>query len=269
VPDVVGRSAEQAAQDLAKAKLAAFNLELYDPNVADGFVISQLPSAGVELPPGSNVALAVSLGPAPAQIRVPDLVGLDEQDAASLLSSTELRGAAYRSFDPSITAGEVIAQAPSPGTTAALDAVVQYLVSEGPGEQPVTVPDVKGRAEADAKKALAAVPLKVQVKKVSHPSVPKGVVISQMPAADSKTARNAQVGVLVSKGNLQRVPAPDLAGQTSEDAKKAATSAGLTWLSAEIATGDYPAGLVFAQYPAAGTEWPLRFPVIGVIAKAP
>lgn len=269
VPDVVGRSAEQAAQDLAKAELAAYKLELYDPNVADGFVISQLPSAGVELPPGANVALAVSLGPAPAQIRVPDLVGLDEQDAAALLSSTELRGAAYRSFDPSITAGEVIAQAPSPGTTAGLDGVVQYLVSEGPGEQPVTVPDVKGRTEADAKKALAAVPLKVQVKKVSHPSVPKGVVISQLPAAGSKTARNAQVGILVSKGNLQRVPAPDMAGQTPEDAEKAATSAGLTWLSVEIATSDHPAGLIFAQYPAAGTEWPLRFPIIGVIATAP
>jgi beta-lactam-binding protein with PASTA domain len=269
VPDLSGRSAEQAAEDLAKARLVALDVDIYDANVAKGFVVSQLPSAGVELPPGSSVGLAVSRGPAPAEIRVPELVGLTEADAAALLSAAKLRGSVYRSFDPSITAGVVIAQAPAPGTTTGLDGIVQYLVSDGPGERPVTVPDVKGRTQEEATKALKAVPLEVQVRSVSHPTVAKGVVISQIPTAGSKTARNAKVGILVSKGNAQRVPAPDLAGKNAEDAEKACSSGGLTWFGIEVATGEHKQGLVFGQYPVAGTEWPLRFPVIGVIAKAP
>lgn len=273
VPDVVGRTAELAAQDLAKAKLAAFKVELYDANVADGFVISQLPSAGVELSPGTNVAIAVSTGPPPEQFRVPRLVGLSESDAAALLDASGLRGAVFRSYDASMPPGEVFAQAPAAGTAAASDAIVQYIVNSGPGagpgDKPVTVPDVAGKTEADAKKVLKEAPLKTKVRRVSHPNVPKGTVISQMPLPGSKAKPDSEVGVLVSKGSLQRVPVPDLMGLSDNDAEAAAKSAGLLWLPVKITTSEQPAGLVFAQYPAVGTEWPLRFPVIGAIAKAP
>ena len=76
---------EEAEKNLATARLRPYRVEGYNPDVGVNMVASQVPSAGVELQPGSVVALAVSQGPAPAQIRVPKLIGLKEEDAKTLL----------------------------------------------------------------------------------------------------------------------------------------------------------------------------------------
>ncbi len=269
VPNVAGRKYEEAVELLASARLAAYRVDSYSSTVAVGFVESQLPTMGAQLQPGAVVALAVSKGPAPSQATVPRLAGLTESEAVAALSSAGFSGNAYRSYSASVTAGSVATQSPAPGTSATYGSAVQYLVSQGPGTASVSVPDVKGLSRSEAEKRLTNAGLKPQVIEAPSVSVAKGMVASQMPPAGSKTAKGGVVGLLVSKGNLSRAAAPTIVGKPSEEASKAVSSAGFTPFIVQVKTAEYPAGQVFQQWPLGGTQWPLRFPILALAAKAP
>lgn len=268
VPDVAGKSFDEAASVLSAARLTPKRVDSYAATVAADYVISQLPTAGVSLAPGGVVALVVSRGPAPTAYRVPQLTGLPEQDAATLLAPLDVTVLAYRSVNNSIPVGVVVTQSPVPGSQVPVGGGIQYLVSSGAGVAPVTVPNVSGDSQKDAEAALKVKGLKPQVNLVTSTSVAKGVVISQMPAAGTRVASGGTVGLLVSKGNLTQGSVPNLAGKSSEEASKAVTAAGFRSVVVEIGIAGYPAGQVFMQFPAAKTGWPLRFPVVCVVAKA-
>ena len=183
------------------------------------------------------------------------------------MESDGIDGAVYRSYNASITAGEVYAQQPPAESLITYDTVVQYLVSQGTGVAAVTVPDLVGDKRDDAEKQLKNLGLKPKVRQMPSSTVAKGVVIRQMPAAGSKTARGAGVGLLVSKGPATKGPVPMLVGLTTDEAEKTTKSAGFTPMAIEVTTADHTAGEVYAQYPDAEVDWPLRLPVIAFVAK--
>ncbi|MGA1844322.1 MAG: PASTA domain-containing protein [bacterium] len=64
VPDVVGLTEAEAAEDIVAAQLTVGTITReYDPNVPAGYVISQNPSADTQVARGSAVTLKVSRGP--------------------------------------------------------------------------------------------------------------------------------------------------------------------------------------------------------------
>ena len=82
VPDVTGRSADQARQALAGQQLAAgTSTEEYSDTVAQGSVISSSPAAGERVPENTPVSLVVSKGMTP----VPDVRGMSKDDATKAL----------------------------------------------------------------------------------------------------------------------------------------------------------------------------------------
>ncbi|HSK47103.1 MAG TPA: PASTA domain-containing protein [Coriobacteriia bacterium] len=267
VPNVMGQTADAAAATLAEQRLVAFRVESFAATAAAETVVSQLPTAGAELQPGTLVAIAVSKGPAPTQLRVPTITGLKEADAEALLDASDLRYVGYRSFNASVSAGVVMTQSPSPESFIPYDGVVQYAVSEGAGVTAVTVPNVVSDKRSAAVQELKQRGLKPTVREVSNPSVLEGRVIAQMPLANSRTAKGAKVGLLVSKGAATSAPVPSLNGLTSEEASKTVRSAGFTPVFVEVATAEHPGGQVFGQFPDAATAWMLRLPVIAVVAR--
>lgn len=268
VPDVTGKTRDEAESAIATARLRTVAVETYDATRAAGYVISQLPSAGVELPPGSSVALAVSKGPAPAQITVPKLTGMTDADAKQLLASLQLEASSLRGINASVTAGEVYAQSPAAGAKVGLNTVVQYVVAET-GSSAVTVPSVEGKKQADAEKALKDKGLKPAVTAVPSASVAKGIVISQMPPAGTKTAKGGTVGILVSKGNLPNASVPNVTEVPQASAEASLSAAGFKPTPILVKISGFTAGNVFAQFPAAGTAWPLKFPVLMLVATGP
>jgi len=267
VPNVTGQTVDEATAALALERLVGYEIKSYTPTGTPGTVVSQLPTAGAELQPGSVVALAVSKGPAPTQLRVPNVIGTKEADAKTLIAASDLRSAGYRANDASIPVGVVIAQAPIPDSFVSYDTVVQYLVSAGPGVNLVTVPSVAGLSESTAEKRLKDAGLKSKVRRMAHPTVAKGKVIAQLPAANARTARDTVVGLAVSKGAPTSAAVPSLAGLASEEASKTVKSAGFKPVFVEIATAEHPPGQVFGQFPEPATSWIVRLPVIAVVAK--
>jgi beta-lactam-binding protein with PASTA domain len=111
------------------------------PTVPVGAVISQVPVGGTLVPPGSAVALTVSLGPAP--VAVPDVTGLAQATAESTLVSAGFTvGTVTNVSSDTVPAGNVVSQAPLGGSLAVPGSAVDLVVSSGPA--PVAVPDVTG-----------------------------------------------------------------------------------------------------------------------------
>ena len=187
--------------------------------------------------------------PAPVQVRVPAVVGLDEQRALAQLRRSGLDVGITRRANER-RAGTVLSQAPDSGTRIPRGATVALVVSNGPREpNRVTVPNVVGLTGADAIRRVDAAGLKAQPQSVFSER-PRGTVVSQVPPARSEAAFGATVRINVSKGR-QQVAVPNLVGHNESFARNALRAAGLVAAVARVASEE-PEGTVVAQDPSAG-----------------
>ncbi len=90
VPAVTGKSEAEAVSVLEKEGFVVSVTESYDSSVESGYVISQSPEADTTAPKGSSVTLRVSQGAEDDKIRVPNVVGLTEEDATVTLVESGL-----------------------------------------------------------------------------------------------------------------------------------------------------------------------------------
>jgi eukaryotic-like serine/threonine-protein kinase len=129
VPDVIGEDHVAAGAEIDGIELIADSspVESGEPR---GTVIGQDPGAGSEVPPGTHVQLAVSLGPGERPTgTVPDVTGPNEVEARATLRES---GFTVLTIDrPAPTSeerGEVILQRPAPGTTLPILTQVRIFV---------------------------------------------------------------------------------------------------------------------------------------------
>jgi hypothetical protein len=115
----------------------------------------------------------------------------------------------------------------------------------------VPVPDVSGKAEADAQTELEAVGFTVKSEEQSSTDVEAGLVIETNPAAGTEVAPDSTVTMIVSSGPGEIV-VPDIVGMTQDEATKAAEAAGLTITFVDDADDPDPDGIIVSQDPAAG-----------------
>jgi len=85
VPDVTGKTYEDAENALQKAGFVVNKTESSSSAIAENHVISQNPDAGSKAPNGSAVTITVSTGAEDSKVRVPDLLGMSEVDAMATL----------------------------------------------------------------------------------------------------------------------------------------------------------------------------------------
>ncbi|WP_434991873.1 Stk1 family PASTA domain-containing Ser/Thr kinase [Arthrobacter sp. Ld5] len=181
VPDVGGRSQDEAAAELDAAGLSVGALqEEYSESVPAGAVLRQDPEQGAERRRGSAVDLVVSLGPAP--IAVPDVVGLPEQDAVDALEEAGLVPVVggTREYSLTVPSGAVVGQSPS-GTSVQRGTDVALTLSRGP--RLVQVPNVFSLTEQRAVEVLEAAGFTVQVD-YTFGSAVLGLVAGQSPSGE-------------------------------------------------------------------------------------
>ncbi len=204
LPNVIGMSETRAESALQAVGLSvgSFN-SIYSNTVQASFIISQNPPAGTLVSPGSSVDLTSSLGPVPAMMTVPNVVGMTQAAAENYLSSVALlaTGTVSQVYSPSISAGYVISQNPAAGTTVATYSAVDLTVSLGPAPSNVIIPDVKDMSQAAAKSALTSAGLVIGTITQSYSStVASGKVISQSPAAGVLSLAGTVVNLTISLG---------------------------------------------------------------------
>jgi serine/threonine-protein kinase len=117
-----------------------------------------------------------------------------------------------------------------------------------------TIPDLRGKKLADARKQLEDDHLLVDTREESSPGVDAGRVIATEPVAGSEVDCNSPVTIVVSKGE-KLVTLPDVTGDQQEVAQAELERAGLV-VDIDTRDADEEEGTVIGQDPAAGSELP-------------
>lgn len=110
VPSVVGATYEDAQSALRSRGLSARRRAQSSETVAEGYVIETDPEAGTQVATGSTVTVYVSSGPANTNQKVPNLSGMTESAAKSLLESYGLTLGEVKRQESDSPAGTVISQ---------------------------------------------------------------------------------------------------------------------------------------------------------------
>jgi beta-lactam-binding protein with PASTA domain len=271
VPNVVGMSQDEATQALNDAGYEVQAKGSYDEEAAEGIVISQSPQGGVVAESGTRVDIIVSQGKSP-EAAVPDVVGKSEADAAEALEDAGFEAVPGSTYNETVAVGLVVTQDPAAGTTAQRGSAVAITVSQGPQPpETVTMPNVIGKAEADAVKALQDLGYGVVIVDVYSDTVAQGVVGLQAPVAGSITEPGIKVGIVVSMGPrpAEFVIVPDVRGMSLEEATATLEEIGLTAASVEIYTELAPQGELFAQLPPPESSVAPGSTVYLIISKGP
>jgi len=202
VPSVDGLTRAQAIDELRQADLRPSPLERPSDTVDEGFAIGTAPREGSEVQRRSRVRLFVSSGP--AQVAIPNLVGLSLDSATARLDDLDLT---YRiTREPSDRPeDEVVAQDPGAGTTLEPGGTVELTVAE-PAEQ-VSVPFVRDLPEGAAVRLIESEGLKASVRRTDvDDAAQDGVVVEQRPPAGTETDSGSRVVLVV--GRFSGTPPP-------------------------------------------------------------
>jgi serine/threonine-protein kinase len=247
VPVVLGQTLQSARAEL---EAAGFKVDIdrrADPSPVDN-VFREVPSAGSKIDKGSTVTLFVSNGP--TTVKVPDVLGLAEQDARKRMKRASLRPFSEHESSRRVAAGNVIRSDPGPGAEIERGSRVTLIVSSGPKQ--VTVPDVKGQDENDAVRQLREANLSVVVRERASRE-PVDTVVEQTPAAGQVVGEGTTVTLFVSNGKVEKVP--DVVGLGQSEAEAELHSAGFrASVRTRSVTVPDQDGTVLSQSPAGGKE---------------
>ncbi|MDD3401908.1 MAG: Stk1 family PASTA domain-containing Ser/Thr kinase [Hespellia sp.] len=182
-----------------------------------------------------------------SKVKVPKLVGLTKEEAIKALNDKNLGYDASEKPSDKYEKGIVMEQKTKEGERVDKNTRIKIVISTGKTAAEVTVPDVKGKDEADAQKALEDAKLVVESATAYDDTVEEGKVISTSPAGGTKAKEGDKVTMKVSLG-AEKATVPDLRGKSQSDANEALSSAGLgTGTVTEDYSDDYAAGTVISQ----------------------
>jgi len=200
VPNVKGDTSASAATRLIKSGLDVGDpIREYSDEIEEGIVIRTQPDIGTRLPAGTKVNLVISRGP--ESLQIPDVFGKTQAEAEAILKEANFQVTVAKEFSEDKSAGVVTRTYPAGGSPARKGSVVTIYVSDGP--EMLTVPDVRGKLEDEAKEILADAGFKIDVEVIENVTPDKdNIVISQDPSAGSKIRkRDASITIFVGKAN--------------------------------------------------------------------
>lgn len=135
VPNLVGVSLSDAEIRLANENLELGKVqEQYDTKYAQGIIISQSPKGGTRVKEGSKVDVLVSKGEAPEKVKMPNLIGLNINEAKKIVEDNGLLlGRIIEKESNQYYTDQVIEQDVQPGVMLEKGSSVILTVSKGPG----------------------------------------------------------------------------------------------------------------------------------------
>lgn len=187
---------------------------VFSDDVSTGGLVFAVPAPGQTVEVGSVVTVHYSQGPAP--VKVPKIVGLQEDEARELLSKAglEVREVSAE-FSSSAEPEEVLSVSPEEGTGLERGSSVTLTINNG-----IEVPNVVGKSEDTARQILQREGIEVsEVKDASSSSRDYGRVDAVSPSAGRLVNPNdATVTLTVSRA----VKVPQLLGKTVAQARREA-----------------------------------------------
>ncbi|MFI6679736.1 Stk1 family PASTA domain-containing Ser/Thr kinase [Kribbella sp. NPDC050470] len=158
----------------------------------------------------------------PAKVQVPDVSGKSSADATAILTDAGLKfaqGPAQAS--DTVGRGLAISQTPQASTEAETGSTVTVVFSSGPSAFPV--PDVLGKSESAARKAIEGTKANFKVKdevKTENSGEKEGTVLAVSPDPSGQYPSGTEFTLTVSSGK-EMVEVPNVVTMTFDDATRA------------------------------------------------
>lgn len=198
----------------------------------------------------SGIIYAI-LGYTSGDVTVPDVKGKTIVEAEAILTREKLGYTLTEAYDAKVTPGVVVKQTPGAHTRVKAGRKITLVVSKGP--EPGVVPDLKKKKLNDATMMLEKAKLKVGTVTVKYEAgAPKGTVISQSIAPNSKVSEGTSVDLVVNISDNQTV-VPSLEGMSLSEAQSALNSAGLSVGSVSATSSDKAKNTVLSSDPGSGS----------------
>ncbi len=203
----------------------------------------------------------------PHYTNVPNVVGLTQQAAADRLDHAGLDA----QFGPPVTSttvseGQVIQEQPTAGSKVRKGTDVVLSVSAGLPLR--TVPAVTNKGLEEARAALEADGLAVDVRHEYSDTIRRGQVIDQNPSAGQRIQFGSKVTVTVSDGR-QPIEVPNVVGKPSADAQSVLVAQKFDVTTDREYSASVDAGDVISQNPQGGTVVAVGSKVHLVISLGP
>ena len=216
VPDLVGKTEEEAQEILSKLGLGRKKSGEEVSDQAKGLISSQDPAAGQQVE--KNTTIYYNLSKGEESLTVPDVTNRTQEDAEQILADMGFTVNVTKdytdNYDTYVEAGYVISTAPEAGTSANSGDQITILVSRGENwGDSISVPDVVGMTESEAKLALAKFS-SVTVVSEQNSNVTQGEVFEQSLEAYSYVSPDEPITIKVSSGDTAPTPSPTPAEST-------------------------------------------------------
>ena len=160
-------------------------------------------------------------------ITIPDLKGLNMEEAKKQLIGLGLTPEIQYQESTSADEGVVLSSDPAAGTEVEKDDTVVLMVSAG--SNMVDVPNVTGLSQAEARSTLEQYGFEVSFVEAADSNVEAGYVSSQNPAGGEGAPAGSTITVYISNGTNtnDKVHVPDVRGKSEMDARVILTESGL------------------------------------------
>ncbi len=160
VPDFVGKTFEEAQQIAEEAGLTIEQGEdVYSPDQEEGYISSQIPTAGSKVSEGKLITVYVSKGKKDGV--VPKLVGMDYKEAQDYLETYGFELGIVKTETSTEPENQIIAQSVAEGTSAEKGTKIDVTVSDGKGKAKVSMPNLIGKTPDEASEIVEKLGLKV------------------------------------------------------------------------------------------------------------
>jgi beta-lactam-binding protein with PASTA domain len=161
VPKVIGMTPHDAEAALVSHGLVLDSSDrFYSAEVPAGRIVSQVPAPNEMVRRGWRVRVAESMGP--QRVSIPDLTGDSERSAEINIRRRGLEmGTMAVAAIPDATPDQVVAQSPPANATNVSAPKVSMLIAATPDKKSYVLPDLRGRTQTDAMRAIEDAGLKV------------------------------------------------------------------------------------------------------------
>ena len=168
------------------------------------------------------------------ELRLPNLVGMDLQDAKQLLSQENIKIVAFNENKPNLAINAISSQSPKAGEIVRRGRSISLGVNLPKTE--IRVPVLTGARLSDVEKTLSTYNLQLGEVSYAFSDEAFGKIISQSPNSGELSTNDVAINVVVSRGNeLAKITLPQLVGLSQSEAEKRLRASGFYNISSQIA----------------------------------
>ena len=199
IPNFIGLKAVDVMND-EKYKFKWKTEYAYDSDKPEGIIIDQDPKAGSKRIK-ENATITLTVNSSGAMVAIPTVRGLTVESAKAKFKEAGLLYEILTVEDDETAEGIVKGTNPKEGSEVIANSIVRIIVSKGPAEKKVQVPNVVGKSIAEATNDLVSCGLKVSENILrENNSKSKDTVISTNPLPGVEVNEGTSVTLVVSSG---------------------------------------------------------------------